>query len=41
MGLPAAVRAAFQRHFIASAPSIAASEEPAHAVPGASGSPVP
>ena len=31
----------FQRHFIASAPSMTASEEPAHAVPGASGSPSP
>jgi hypothetical protein len=39
--LPAALRAAFHRHFIASAPSMTASDEPAHAVPGASGSPSP
>jgi hypothetical protein len=39
--LPACSRAAFQRHFIASAPSITASEEPAQAVPGDSGSPTP
>jgi hypothetical protein len=39
--LPAALRAAFQRHFIASAPSMTASEDPAQAVPGASGSPSP
>lgn len=36
-GLPAFSRAFFQRHFIASAPSMTASEEPAVAVPGTSG----
>jgi hypothetical protein len=40
-GLPSRSRAAFQRHFMASAPSITASDDPAQAVPGSFGSPGP